>query len=40
MVFCMDGLSYAELSQMDLFTYAEAEQARLLWQEEWGKPKK
>lgn len=34
----MDGLGYAELKSMDLFDFAEAEQARLLWQNEWCKP--
>ncbi len=37
MVFCMGGLSYTELKAMDLFEYAEAEQARLLWQDVWNK---
>lgn len=37
MVFCMNGLSYAELGQMNLYEYMEAEQARLLWQKEWSK---
>lgn len=33
----MGGVSYTEISQMDLFEYSELEQARLLWQEEWNK---
>lgn len=33
----MNGLSYAELGQMNLYEYMEAEQARLLWQKEWSK---
>lgn len=37
MVFCMGGLNHAELSQMDLYDFMEAEQARLLWQDEWHK---
>lgn len=37
MVFCMDGLSYTELNAMDLYEFSEAEQARILWQEEWSK---
>ena len=36
MVFCMGGLNYAELSTMDLYEFAEAEQARLIWQNEWS----
>jgi len=39
MVFSMGGISYTELRGMDLFEFAEAEQARLLWQNEWAKPK-
>lgn len=38
MVFCMSGISYTELMAMDLFDFAEAEQARILWQNSWGKP--
>lgn len=38
MVFCMGGVSYTELKTMDLFEFAEAEQARILWQNEWAKP--
>lgn len=37
MTFCMGGVSYAELSAMDLYEFAEAEQARLLWQSVWNK---
>ena len=37
MVFCMDGLSYVELSQMNLYEYMEAEQARIMWQNIWSK---
>ena len=37
MVFCMGGISYSELNAMDLYAFAEAEQARLLWQDEWNK---
>ena len=37
MVFCMSGISYSELKAMDLFDFAEAEQARILWQTEWNK---
>ena len=32
----MGGISYTELKGMDLFEFAEAEQARLLWQNEWN----
>lgn len=35
----MGGVSYSELKVMDLFEFAEAEQARLLWQDEWNKKK-
>ena len=37
MVFCMSGISYSELKAMDLFDFAEAEQARIHWQTEWNK---
>ncbi len=37
MVFCMGGISYTELKAMDLYEFAEAEQARLLWQDKWNK---
>lgn len=37
MTFCMGGISYTELKEMDLYEFAEAEQARLLWQNEWNK---
>lgn len=37
MTFCMGGISYAELHAMDLYEFAEAEQARLLWQDVWNK---
>ena len=37
MAFCMGGISYTELKEMDLYEFAEAEQARLLWQTEWNK---
>jgi hypothetical protein len=33
----MGGVSYTELKAMDLYEFAEAEQARILWQEKWGK---
>lgn len=39
MAFCMGGVSYTELKSMDLYEFAEAEQARLLWQDEWAKKK-
>lgn len=39
LVFCCDGLSYSDLSRMDLYEFAEAEQARLLWQDVWNKRK-
>lgn len=37
MTFCMGGISYTELKAMDLAEFAEAEQARLLWQNVWSK---
>jgi len=37
MVYGGCGVSYTELSQMDLYAFTEAEQARLLWQGEWNK---
>jgi len=37
MTFCMGGISYSELKGMDLYEFAEAEQARLLWQDVWSK---
>jgi len=37
MVFCMGGISYTELNGMDLAEFAEAEQARFLWQTVWNK---
>lgn len=37
MTFCMGGISYTELNAMDLYEFAEAEQARLLWQNVWNK---
>ena len=37
MVFCMGGISYTELKEMDLAEFAEAEQARILWQTVWNK---
>ena len=37
MVFCMNGISYTELKEMDLYEFAEAEQARFLWQDKWNK---
>ena len=37
MVFCMEGVSYTELNGMDLAEFAEAEQARILWQTVWSK---
>ncbi len=33
----MGGVSYSELKTMDLYEFSEAEQARLLWQDEWTK---
>lgn len=33
----MGGVSYSELREMDLFDFAEVEQARILWQTEWSK---
>lgn len=36
----MEGISYTELKSMDLYEFAEAEQARLLWQDVWSKPVK
>lgn len=33
----MGGVSYTELKAMDLYEFSEAEQARLLWQDEWNK---
>jgi hypothetical protein len=34
------GLTLAELAVMDFYDYAEAVEARLIWQEEWNpKPK-
>lgn len=32
----MGGVSYTELRAMDLFDFAEVEQARILWQTEWN----
>ncbi len=37
MTFCMGGISYTELKAMDLAEFAEAEQARILWQDVWNK---
>ena len=37
LTFCMGGVSYTELKQMDLYEFHEAEQARLLWQDKWSK---
>ncbi len=37
MTVCMGGISYTELKAMDLAEFAEAEQARLLWQDVWDK---
>lgn len=37
LAFCMGGVSYSELREMDLFDFAEVEQARILWQTEWSK---
>ena len=37
MTFDMGGISYTELKGMDLAEFAEAEQARLLWQTVWNK---
>lgn len=39
MVFCSGGITYAELRAMDLYEFAEAEQARILWQSEWANQK-
>lgn len=39
MVFCTGGLNYSELKNMDLFEFAEAEQALILWNNEWSKAK-
>jgi hypothetical protein len=37
MVFCMGGISYTELKEMDLAEFAEAKQARSLWETMWSK---
>ena len=37
MVFCMGGINYTELKNMDLYEFTEAEQARILWQDVWNK---
>lgn len=37
MVFCMGGINYTELKNMDLYEFTEAEQARILWQNMWNK---
>ena len=37
LVFCMGGVTYSELKEMDLYEFSETEQARLLWQDEWNK---
>ena len=37
MVFCMSGISYAELKAMYMYDFAKAEQARILSQTEWNK---
>ena len=37
MVFAQGGVNFAELKAMDLEAFMEAEQARLLWQDEWNK---
>lgn len=37
MVFYMGGISYTELKKMNLAEFAEAEQARFLWQTVWSK---
>ena len=37
MTFANGGISYTELSNMDLYEFAEAEQARILWQDIWNK---
>jgi len=40
MVFAGAGLTYTELAAMDFYAYFEAEEARILWQNEWTpKPK-
>lgn len=39
MTFCMGGISYTELKEMDLYEFEEAVQARLLWQNVWNKKK-
>jgi hypothetical protein len=33
----MGGVTYSELKAADLYEFAEAEQARLLWQDKWNK---
>ena len=37
LVFCMGGLNYTELKTIDIYEFAEAEQACSLWQNEWNK---
>lgn len=37
MTFDMGGIGYTELKGMDLAEFAEAEQARILWQTVWNK---
>lgn len=37
LTFSMCGVSYTELKNMDLYEFAEVEQARLLWQNVWTK---
>ena len=36
MTFCMGGISYTELKEMDLAEFVAAEQARSLWQTVWN----
>ena len=40
MVFAGNGLTYAELKNMDFAEYREAVEARLMWQDEWNPNKK
>ena len=37
LAFSMGGVSYSELKAMDLYDFAEVEQACLLWQIDWSK---
>ena len=40
MVFAGNGLTYAELKNIDFAEYREAVEARLMWQDEWNPNKK